>query len=342
MKTVTPVVKRPVVDRLAYILPWACEPYHDQDEMLKPVRLRIAKAIDAKRCERAYAKGSRYRENFCILLNGGSAAYVQIGALIPMRQKGGIRVVINPAKLCDGDAAQLNRVMRKIIGREYDQLMQRPLINCIDFAVDVYHASLTRMLVSYSNAQCHTVMAKRIAQNCHIEGYNFGSVSSDYFVVAYDKSAERVHAAILKMLKATKSGVGIESLKANAVKQLKHEINGTDIVRVEVRGKKLRGLPLWKLATLTNRFARFRFADLGSTGIQLPPLTERAFFAMSRQDGVKAALEAFKHTKQARKVHSFWRSRQAEWWRPEPLWRQACEAVQSIGLFPASAFDAPD
>jgi hypothetical protein len=38
-----------------------------------------------------------------------------------------------------------------------------------------------------------------MAQNCHIEGYNFGSVSSDYFVVAYDKSAERVHAAILLM-----------------------------------------------------------------------------------------------------------------------------------------------
>ena len=57
-----------------------------------------------------------------------------------------------------------------------------------------------------------------MAQNCHIEGYNFGSVSSDYFVVAYDKSAERVHAAILLMLKKAKSDAGSESLRANMVK----------------------------------------------------------------------------------------------------------------------------
>ena len=65
--------------------------------MLKPVRRRIAKAIEAGTCERAYPKGARYRENFRILLEGGSHAFVQVGALIPERQKGGIRMVINPA-----------------------------------------------------------------------------------------------------------------------------------------------------------------------------------------------------------------------------------------------------
>lgn len=342
MKTVVPFVKRPVVDRLAYILPWACARFDDQDEMLKPIKARIKKSVAVGTCEWAYSKGSRYRENFRILLDGGSHAYVQVGALIPMRQKGGIRVVVNPAKFCDGDAAQLNCVMRRIIGREYDHLMQRPLINCIDFAVDIHHAILSRMLVSYSNAQRHTVMAKRMAQNCHIEGYNFGSVSSDYFVVAYDKSAERVHAAILKMLKTTKSGVGTESLKANAVKQLKQAIDGTDIVRVEVRGKKLRGLPLWKLDSLPNRFERFRFTDLDASGAALSALTERAFLAMHRQDGEKAALDAFKHTKQARKVRAFWRSRKAAWWKPEPLWQQACASLRAIGLFPDEAFEPQD
>lgn len=342
MKSVIPFVLKPVVDRLAYVLPWACDHGDDQEVMLKPVRRRIAKAIEAGTCERAYPKGARYRENIRILLGGGSAAYVQIGALIPMRQKGGIRVVVNPAKFCDGDAAQLNRVMRHIIGREYDQLMHRPLINCIDFAVDIHHASLTKMLVSYSNAQRHTVIAKRMAQNCHIEGYNFGSVTSDYFTVAYDKSAERVHAAILRMLKTAKSGVGIESLKANAVKQLKQVIGGTDVVRVEVRGKKLRGLPLYKLNSLPNRFERFRFTDLDASGAALSVLTERAFLAMHRQDGEKAALNAFKHTKQARKVRAFWRSRKAAWWKPEPLWQQACAALRAIGLFPNEAFKPQD
>ena len=342
MKTVAPSVKRPVVDRLAFILRWACAPFDDQEAFLNPVRRRIAQAIEAGTCERAYPKGPRYRETFCILLDGGAKAYVQVGALIPERQKGGIRIVINPAKFCDGDAAQLNRVMRKIIGPEYNQLMKRPLINCIDFAVDIHHAILSRMLVKYSNAQRMTVMAKRMAQNCHIEGYNYGSVSSDYFVVAYDKKAERVHAAILSMLKAAKSGVGTESLKANMIKQMKRALDGTDIVRIEVRGKKLRGLPLYKLNSLPNRFARFKFADLNATGAALPRLTERAFFAICRQDGLKAALDAFKHTKQARKVNAFWRSHQASWWKPEPMWQQACDAVQEIGLFPDSAFEPWD
>lgn len=342
MKTVVPSVKRPVVDRLAFILRWACGRHDDQDEMLKPVRRRIEQAIKAGTCERAYPKGARYRENFCILLNSGAKAYVQVGALIPERQKGGIRIFVNPAKFCDGDAAQTNRMMRKIIGSEYNQLMKRPLINCIDFAADIHNANLSRMLVKYSNAQRLTMMAKRMAQNCHIEGYNFGSLKSDYFVVAYDKRAERVHAAILSMLKNAKSGVGKESLKANKIKQMKQALDGTDIVRLEVRGKKLRGLPLCKLDSLPNRFARFKFADLNATGAALPRLTERAFLAMCRQDGLKAALDAFKHTKQARKVNAYWRSHQASWWKPEPMWQQACDAVREIGLFPDTAFEPWD
>ncbi|MFO1263404.1 MAG: hypothetical protein U1E84_08720 [Rhodoferax sp.] len=345
MKSAIPFVLSPVVDRLVYVLPWACGLLDDQEAMLKPVRRRIAKAIEAGTCERAYPKGARYRENFRILLEGGSHAFVQVGALIPARQKGGIRVVINPAKFSDGDAAQINRVMRRIIGREYDQLMQHPLINCIDFAVDIQYASLSRMLVSYSNAQRMSMMAKRMAQHCHIEGYNFGSVTSDYFTVAYDKSQERIHAAILNMVKQINEKRGKQSnerLKANAIKQLKPKLDGIEVVRVEVRGKKLRGLPLYKLDSLPNRFARFRFADLDGAGPQLSPLTERAFLAMCRQDGVKAALDAFKNTKQARKVHAFWRSRQATWWTPEPLWQQACDALREVGLFPDSAFDARD
>lgn len=100
--------------------------------------------------------------------------------------------------------------------------------------------------------------------------------------------------------------------------------------------------PKPKLDSLPNRFARFKFADLAGAGNMLSPLTERAFLAMCRQDGVKAALEAFKHTKQARKVHAFWRSRQATWWTPEPLWQQACEALREVGLFPNAAFDCVD
>ena len=63
---------------------------------------------------------------------------------------------------------------------------------------------------------------------------------------------------------------------------------------------------------------------------------------MCRQDGVKAALEAFKHTKHARKVHAYWRSRQAAWWKPEELWQQACHALRETRMFPPEAFESPN
>lgn len=53
------------------------------------------------------------------------------------------------------------------------------------------------------------------------------------------------------------SGFNDDPLKANKIKQLKRVLGGPEIARVEVRGKKMRGLPLWKLSQQTNRFARF-------------------------------------------------------------------------------------
>ena len=71
-------------------------------------------------------------------------------------------------------------------------------------------------------------------------------------------------------------------------------------------------------------------------------LTEKSFLAMCRQDGVKAALGAFKHTEHARKVHAFWRSHQAAWWNAEELWQQACDALRETHMFPPEAFEPPD
>lgn len=337
-----PTPQPPVVDGLAFILAWSYDRL-DQVAVLQKLRSRINKLIESGVCERAYLGKSRYLENFRILLGGGGKALVQIGAVDSVRQKGGIRIECNPAKFADGDAQKIHRVMRGLIGpREYNDLMRRPLLNVIHFAVDIYHAALTRMLVRYDNAQRMGMMAKRVGKGAFIEGYNFGSVRSDYETTAYNKQQELVHAAIMAIAQSGSSGFTDDPLKANKIRQLKRVLGGPEIVRVEVRGKKMRGLPLWKLPQQTNRFARFHFADLSASGADLDPLTEKSFLAMCRQDGVKAALDAFKHTEYARKVHAFWRSRQAAWWKPEELWPQACDALRETGMFPPEAFESPD
>jgi hypothetical protein len=331
-------VRDPIVDRLAYILPWGLNPLRDQQKLIATIRRRVTHEIEQGNCTRAYLQGGRYRENFRIGLPGMSDALVQIGALQPDRQNGGIRVVINPARFADGDVDYLHEVMERIVGQSYRALLRRPLLNNVDFAVDIENAKLDRLLVSYSNAHRATVFGKRIDLKGHIETYNFGSVTSAYMCAAYDKRQERINAAILELAKSG-ARAGAESLKQNCIKQLHDAIGARDIVRIEIRGKKMRGIPLWKVATLPNRFARFSFADRDVAGTELPEIIEASFHALCQQRGVKAALAAFKHTEWARQVPAYWRSRQAAWWKPNALWQDAYDALYRVGLFPDEAFE---
>jgi hypothetical protein len=332
-----PIVALPVVDRLAYVLPWAIHPFDDQKQMVQVIKRRLAKAIMAGRCEIAYPKGARYLLNFRIKLLGGNAL-VQVGALQPQRQKGGIRILVNPSKWLPGDVELLHRTLRRLVGQDqYDELMKQPLINVLDFAVDVVHANLNRMLVTYTNAQQYTVFGKRMAKGGLVETYNFGSVNSDYMTAAYDKRAERIHVAICRIAK--RGGIDEESLKANLIKQFHAVHDEPERMRVEVRGKKMRGMRLCNIGKMSNRFKRFGFTMLDADGAELDVLTKLAFISICQQYDLKTALAAFKRTKHARAVRKFWRDRQATWWKPDPMWQQGCDALRQLGLFPAEAFD---
>lgn len=333
------VVYAPVIDRLAYILPrFSSYTKLNIEEVLKMIVGRYQLAVEEGLCKRAYISGARYRLNFNIALPGGSDALVQIGSLQPKVQKGDVRVCVNPARFGPNDVDHLNTVMRRIIGNKYPELMKRARLNCLDAAVDIHGLDLSITLVQYQYATKHTVFGKRMAKGSHIETYNFGSLKSDYMTTTYDKRVEKVHRAIENLVKTER--LGSESLKSNAVKQV-HVARGVNpITRVEIRAKKLRGLHLSQLPMQANRFKWFKFAclDMPGTGAQLTPLLKQAFISMCRDTSVKATLAAFKGSKQAQKVNNFWRLHQAEWWKPETLWSQACDAVRAIGLFPDEAF----
>ena len=332
----TPTLRRPVVDGLVFLLPWACDPLVDRQALFERARHRIQKEIDDGFCEPAYVKFKRYHFSFNIPLPGKSKALVQIGALDLKRQKGGISVTMNPAKFVVGAVEHFHDVMTRIVGPSYRSLMRRALLNHIDFAVDIVHADLSRMLVTYGNAQQFTVFGKTVSSAGVVETYSFGSEKSDYMTSVYDKNVERRHRAILNI---AKHGRRNEPLTANFIKQLEQLHGAPPVVRVEVRGKKLRGLPLHKLDKLENRFARFTFADLNIEGVTLQKKLEDAFMSLCRDRGVKATLEHYKGTPDVRKINAFWKSHKANWWQPDMLWNQACAALRSSGIFPADAFD---
>ncbi|WP_156126620.1 hypothetical protein [Burkholderia sp. 9120] len=330
-----PTPKPPVVDRLAFLLRWATSPNDDQQVMLERVRRRVQKEIDDGSCEHAFVKLNHYRLNFRIRLDGGTQPLVQIGARIPERQKGGIRVDMNPAKFAPGDMKQFHEVMGRIVGPSYPRLLRRPLLHRVDFAVDVVHADLSRMLVSYTNAHRFTMFGKRVSTKGNVEGYNFGSVTSSYMTAVYAKDIEQMHRAVVDI---AKKGLRRESLKANVIKQAEQLCGAPPKVRVEVRSMKMNNMSPHKLASQPNRFKRFAFAYLPDSGGALPAWLETAFLSLCRDKGVKAALNTFKGSEHARKVNAFWKSRQCTWWNPGPMWAQACAALRQLGVFPAAAF----
>ena len=332
---------KPVVDRLAWKLQWRCSRDHESPDY-QAVLSNVKEEIAAGNCEWAYLNGPKYCINIYVLLSGESNALVQLVAVDPIRQKCGLRIDCNPAKMQPGDVEKLHNVMRRIIGHiEYKRLMREPLLQVFHVAVDILYLALSNVLVQYKNGQLMTIVSKRVNAKGIIETYNFGSVGSNYQTTAYDKRQERIHAAALEIAKKGSAGTDADPLTANRIRQLKKAINGCETIRVEVRGKKMLGLPLWKLPQQTNRFERFRFADLSGAGSELPPHIKAGFLAMCRQDGVKAALAAYKHTEHARSVPKFWRSHQATWWKPEQLWEQACAALRESRIFPDSAFEPP-
>ncbi|MGF6859275.1 hypothetical protein [Paraburkholderia sp. CI3] len=339
MKKPLPVVQKPVIDNLAFVLQWAADSTkEEQNRLLSPVRERIRDAIAQGVCNRAYPNGNRYIENIFIPFEPKRSAFVQIGAVQPERQNGGIRISVNPAKFRDGDSEYLHDVIAQLIGAKHRKLWLNPLLNRIDLAVDILYANLDGMLVSYSNSQRRTVFGKRIDGSARIETYNFGSVSSDYLSAVYDKRVERVDAALRDL---AKNGDKSEKLHENAIRQVHRNRDAPDMMRVEIRGRKMRGLRLWELESLPNRFTRFHFADLSQGEVNLHRLVKQAFLAMCRQDGVRAALAQFKGTPHEKEVRAFWQSRQALWWQPDELWADACLALRESGLFPRSSFNKP-
>lgn len=340
MNTNSPIVTNPIVDKLAFILPWAehCT-FEEQQQKLQPVKIRIQAAINDGLCEKVYLTNSRYIEKFRILLSSKVSVLVQVGAVAPERQKGGIHITMNPSRLSSEQVQQFHKIMAQIVGKIYFELLKMPLLNRADFAIDILNVNFDDLLVNYQHSRCHTVFAKRLQGNGKIEGYNFGSVNSAYVYAVYDKRTERIHRALINLVERSR---GRDELHENSVKRFMYERNGPERVRVEVRAVKLGGLRPFELEQVTNRFTRFELADLASdNGSELSEFDRTAFLAMCRHDGVRAALAMYERERPDVPVRQFWKSKRADWWNPESAWSDACNALRQSGIFPDCAFQQP-
>lgn len=325
----------PIIDRLVFVLQWFDPQPGPNTELLQDIRAKVKSAIAAGRCKWTPIP-SRYFLNFTLILQSGAEARINIGAKDANRQKGGICIDINPSKLESGDIRHFKRMMRKIVGPEFNRLMLAPLINHLDIAADIKNLLLTNVLVMFRGAQQHSLFCQRMKSGGLITGCNMGSVSSDYMDAVYGKNDERAVAAVRNI---AKNGIKNEELVENAIRQLKSVKRGPNVVRVEVRGKKLRGKRLVELQHLPNRFKRFQFADLAGAGPTLPDWLCNSFHALCWQNGVKHALEEYRDSPHWTEINAYWKARQATWWKPEDMWVQACEELRTCGLFPESAFD---
>lgn len=331
-------LKKPIIDKIAFLLNWHIDPRVDKVAM-KAFNRRIKREIAAGNCEVAHVKSSRYFTNFRVVLPCGQHALVQAGAYDTRRNKGGLRIELNPSRIADDDVHKLRAVLKRVLDVDDGQLRRlfaHALINRLHVAVDIHGLSLDDVLVDFSIARKLTVFAKRIGEGGRVEGYNFGAVSSDYQTAVYDKRNERVHRALLALQRSRRSTD--VSLKENRVTQFFKSREAEEHIRAEVRCQKLRGLPVAKVGALRNRFERFTFVDLRGGREDLDPTTRQAFISMCRDIGAKAAQAHMKNSTQAGEVAKFWRSRRASWWQPQGLWAQIEGLLRSTRLFPSEAF----
>ncbi|MBR7958840.1 hypothetical protein KDW41_00045 [Burkholderia vietnamiensis] len=336
-----PIVEPPIADKLTFLLPWAvgCT-QEEQKGYLRPVVDRVERLITRGLCKKAYIEHSRYLRKIIIPLSSGADALVQIGARDPIRQKGGISVAINPSKLSPASTKKFHEVMAHLIGDEYIELIKTPLLNRVDFAVDVLNVDIENLLVRYSRNRRHTIFGKRVVKGGRVESYNFGSVKSDYITCVYDKSTEMVEKALANLLR---HGHEQDILRENSVESFVRERDGAKVVRVEARAVKLRGCRPYELWSLPNRFERLCFADLMiEEGAALSEFDRQALLALCRQHGVSAALDLYKRERPDVPVREFWESRRAGWWNPKTVWGDACSALRESGIFPKCAFVKPE
>ncbi|QOF77565.1 hypothetical protein [Variovorax sp. 38R] len=327
-------VKAPVIDRLVFVLPWNVG-FGVVQPIPEDVKERIHKAIEKDKCTLWYGNGGRYRSNLRVKMPSGARAQIGLGAKNGT-QKGALRIDITPSKMEVGDAEYLHRFLRYLLrADDYDGLLHRAYINRMDMAVDIVNCRLDQLLVHYKGVHELTVFSKRFCKS-QAETFNFGSVSSPYREAVYKKDVQLTHEAVEELIK---NGAA-DPLRENLIRQLNAAKKGPPIVRIEIRGMKMGGVNVHALkGGSKKRFERFLLADLSSLS-EVSDFTKANFMALSREIGLKPAVEAYKACpdRDERKVIKGLLESPPAWWAPEGLWVKGIKALKQSGIFPKSAF----
>lgn len=336
-------VQQPVIDKIAFVLPWKVHmpAYRDErgetvEERKKKIVERLQEAVSEGLCTFVPAS-SNYRQKTLWKVDEQEVLVQVISR--NEKAKGDVRIELNPCKIEKKEIWQLYKKIGGVLQLnkgEFGSLLERVSIRRLDLAVDVVGVELENLLIGYKGIHEYTMFSKRLKKN-RIETMNFGSVTSDYQYAVYDKRTERVHNAIGKLLE----GRAVEDrLKESLIRRVHEARDLPPTIRVEVRARRMGAHPSELAARGANRFERFRFSEVQCLD-EVGPTLRRAFLAEVRDVGLAAALERYDGTKHYRKLKKALEV-QASWWEPQGLWAQAIESLKGAGLFPASAFDEPE
>ena len=331
-----PYVSRVVADRLVYLLPFD-DALEDQDEWVIPAVKILKDEVAAGRCLPWYGGNNNYKMSATYLGPDLGRCFVQVGAQKREHQRGGVRIDLNPSKLSARDVAAIHTFLRQILGDRYDRLRTKALLNRLDVAADVVNVLVDDLHVEYKHSQFRTVLTKFIRINCsRVESVRFGSFSSDYSSLVYDKQAELLDKIVKKITKTGYAG-GCTSLRQQGITQLKLAWDQPSVTRFEVRCERLGGVRVSELLNLENRFRRFKVWG-PETLLDIPEPFQTAFRSVCRDLGVKAAVKLFSEHRQYDELkHRF--NSQASWWKPDTLWSIGINHLRNTQLFPKQSFD---
>lgn len=315
-----------LTDKIAVVLP--SNALRDEEKWMAHAKSTLLSAVALRQLQPWRGDWRNFQLGAEFVGELGASAFFQLGRRQAKGNRAVFRLECNPARLTRADIERLRGVLLSFLIEP--ALLDRLIVVKHHAAADFYGVKVDDVLITYKHVQKFTIVSKTISRRDQlVEEQHFGSMHSDYSGVIYDKSTEKLHRSLMRLLRS-RSGVN-QPLGSAVVRRIRRQKFAPPVLRFEIRRDKMKGIPIGELRNLENRFHRFKVWDAKALDHLAEPIRTMVICTI-REIGLKQTSKLLKG-KRVGDTLSMLLGTQCTWWTPEDLWRLAIEHLEGVGLF---------
>lgn len=308
MKQVTVKIRRPVVDRLSFVMRI---PDYSQDKTAKNLSALVQKEIQTGAAVKRFGSG-RYQQNVRLPLSHSEHCVIQAQPRSNHANASFLRVEYNPAKVGTAGDQQVRQYLQAILPKKlFRKIEQYVLITCLDLAIDIDHVHVRDLLVYAARIGTSGIWFGVDGQPQTIY---IGNGKGGIQFRIYDKRAQ---------------------LQDTGGQAIDHER-----LRIEVR---FRSTYLRRQKNPADIDSLMCKAFSSVNIIAVPPYPQDStqyvwglFLDSARLRGLQAALKRLPQRLRKQYQQRLIKTAAVGWWTPDILHRRCTASVTQLGLFPVS------